>query len=70
MSAGGMGGYRREARFQQAASELAFHRWRTERGVTRSGMEFVVVEAEYLRVLADSRAPAAAAYGFGGYGAA
>ena len=62
MTAGGVQGYRREARFQQAASELAFHRWRTERGITRVGMEYVAVEAEYLRVLADSRAPAPFAY--------
>jgi RsiW-degrading membrane proteinase PrsW (M82 family) len=62
MSAGGLGGYRREARFQQAASELAFHRWRTERGITRAGMEYVTVEAEYLRVIAESRAQAAFAY--------
>ena len=62
MSSGGVQGYRREARFQQAASELAFHRWRTERGITRVGMEYVAVEAEYLRVLADCRAPGAFAY--------
>ena len=56
-TAGGMRGYRREACFQQAASELAFHRWRTERGITRGTTEYVTVEAEYLRVIADSRAP-------------
>jgi RsiW-degrading membrane proteinase PrsW (M82 family) len=58
----GMAGYRREACFQQAASELAFHRWRTERGITRGTTEYVTVEAEYLRVIADSRAPV-----YGGY---
>jgi hypothetical protein len=61
-TAGGMKGYRREACFQQAASELAFHRWRTERGITRGNGEYVAVEAEYLRVIADSRAPV-----YGGY---
>jgi protease PrsW len=55
-SAGGLAGYRRESAFQQAASELAFHRWRTERGITRGTSEYVAVEAEYLRVLAESRA--------------
>ena len=57
LQAGGMAGYRREARFHQAASELAFHRWRTERGVTAGGAEYVAVEAEYLQVIAESRAP-------------
>lgn len=52
---GGMKEYRREACFQQAASELAFHRWRTERGITRGTTEYVTVEAEYLRVMAESR---------------
>jgi RsiW-degrading membrane proteinase PrsW (M82 family) len=69
-TAGGMVGYRREACFQQAASELAFHRWRTERGITRGTGEYVAVEAEYLRLIATSRvssAPAGAPYG--GYGA-
>jgi hypothetical protein len=69
-TAGGMAGYRREACFQQAASELAFHRWRTERGITRGAGEYVEVEAEYLRLIATSRAstaPAGAPYG--GYGA-
>lgn len=67
-AAGGMKGYKREACFQQAASELAFHRWRTERGITRGTGEYVTVEAEYLRVIATSRAsapPAAAPYGAG-----
>jgi len=57
-----MAGYKREAGFQQAASELAFHRWRTERGITRGTTEYVTVEAEYLRVIATCRAP-----GYGGY---
>ena len=61
-TAGGMKGYRREMSFQQAASELAFHRWRTERGITRGTTEYVTVEAEYLRVMAESRAPV-----YGGY---
>jgi RsiW-degrading membrane proteinase PrsW (M82 family) len=56
VSADGLRGYRREACFQQAASELAFHRWRTERGITRGTGEYVAVEAEYLRVIATSRA--------------
>lgn len=62
MSAGGIAGYRREACFQQAATELAFHRWRTERGLTRDGAEYVQVEADYLRILAESRATAPLAY--------
>ena len=62
MTAGGLAGYRREGRFQQAASELAFLRWRTERGVTQAGAEYVTVEAEYLRVLAESRAAQPFAY--------
>jgi protease PrsW len=69
-SRGGMKEYRREACFQQAASELAFHRWRTERGITRGTTEYVTVEAEYLQLIATSRAttaPAGASYG--GYGA-
>jgi len=61
-SAGGMAGYRRESAFQQAASELAFHRWRTERGITRGTTEYMAVEAEYLRVIAASRAPVYGAY--------
>jgi protease PrsW len=69
-TAGGMRGYRREACFQQAASELAFHRWRTERGITRGTTEYVTVEAEYLQLIATSRATSApAGAGYGGYGA-
>ena len=56
MGSEGMTGYRREARFQQAASELAFHRWRATRGITRGNVEFVTVEADYLRVIAECRA--------------
>lgn len=56
MSAGGMSGWRREARFQQAASELAFHRWRTERGISRGMEDYTAREAEYLRVIAECRA--------------
>lgn len=61
-TAAGVAGYRRESRFQQAASELAFLRWRTERGVTTAGAGYVAVEAAYLRVIADSRAPRPFAY--------
>ncbi|MFL5537642.1 MAG: hypothetical protein ACJ8J0_01535, partial [Longimicrobiaceae bacterium] len=61
-SAGGMTGYRRESAFQQAASELAFHHWRTERGITRGTTEYVTVESEYLQVIAASRAPVYGAY--------
>ncbi|MFL5383173.1 MAG: PrsW family intramembrane metalloprotease [Longimicrobiaceae bacterium] len=61
-STGGMAGYRRESAFQQAASELGFHRWRTERGITRGTTEYVTVEAEYLSVIAASRAPVYGAY--------
>ena len=63
-AAGGMGGYRREARFQQAASELAFHRWRTERGISKGMQEYAAREAEYLAAIAECRArPAARQYG-------
>jgi RsiW-degrading membrane proteinase PrsW (M82 family) len=56
MSAGGVAGWRREARFQQAASELAFHRWRTERGISKGAAEYTTREAEYLAVLRECRA--------------
>lgn len=55
MSRGGMAGVRREARFQQAASELAFHRWRTERGISKGMHEYTAREAEYLRVISETR---------------
>jgi hypothetical protein len=67
-SAGGMAGWRREARFQQAASELAFHRWRTERGISKGAQEYTVREAEYLQVIATCRAQPVAR--FGGYAGA
>lgn len=56
MSAGGVAGWRREARFQQAASELAFHRWRAERGISKGVTEYTAREAEYLAVLRECRA--------------
>jgi len=56
MSAGGVAGWRREARFQQACSELAFHRWRTERGISKGITEYTSREAEYLRVMSECRA--------------
>jgi RsiW-degrading membrane proteinase PrsW (M82 family) len=56
MSAGGVAGWRREARFQQAASELAFHRWRTERGISKGVGEYTTREAEYLAVMRECRA--------------
>ncbi len=55
MSRAGVGGWRREARFQQAASELAFHRWRTERGISKGMHEYTSREAEYLTVIAETR---------------
>jgi RsiW-degrading membrane proteinase PrsW (M82 family) len=58
----GVGGYRSEARFQQAATKLALHHWRTERGLPHDGVKCVELEAEYLRVLAESRAPGPLAY--------
>jgi RsiW-degrading membrane proteinase PrsW (M82 family) len=71
-STGGFAGWKREARFQQAASELAFHRWRTERGITHGMGEYQSREAEYLRALAANRVapaqPAYGGYGGGGYG--
>jgi RsiW-degrading membrane proteinase PrsW (M82 family) len=70
MSAGGMGGWRREARFQQAASELAFHRWRTERGISKGMQEYAEREAEYLRTIAECRAQQPVAAQFGGYAGA
>jgi hypothetical protein len=63
MSAEGWGGWRREARFQQAASELAFHRWRTERGISKGMQEYTVREAEYLATIAQCRARPAAQFG-------
>lgn len=56
MSAGGVAGWRREARFQQAASELAFHRWRTERGISKGTAEYTTREAEYLALIRECRA--------------
>jgi len=63
MSGEGMSGWRREARFQQAATELAFHRWRTERGISKGMQEYTAREAEYLQVIAASRAQPVARYG-------
>ncbi|HEX8905610.1 MAG TPA: PrsW family intramembrane metalloprotease [Longimicrobiaceae bacterium] len=64
MQAQGAAGWKREARFQQAASELAFHRWRTERGISKGVQEYTLREAEYLQVIATCRAqPVAAQYG-------
>ncbi|HEX6746053.1 MAG TPA: PrsW family intramembrane metalloprotease [Longimicrobium sp.] len=57
MQAQGVAGWKREARFQQAASELAFHRWRTERGISKGMHEYAAREAEYLRIIAECRAP-------------
>ncbi|HEX8244393.1 MAG TPA: PrsW family intramembrane metalloprotease [Longimicrobium sp.] len=60
----GAAGWRREARFQQAASELAFHRWRTERGISKGVAEYTEREAEYLQMLAQCRArPVAQQFG-------
>lgn len=70
MSAGGVGGWRREARFQQAASELAFHRWRTERGISKGMQEYAEREAEYLRTIAECRGQQPVAAQFGGYAGA
>jgi RsiW-degrading membrane proteinase PrsW (M82 family) len=53
--AGGMAEWRRQTCFQQAASELAFHRWRTGRGISRGALKDAEREAEYLRILAENR---------------
>lgn len=67
-SAGGVAGWRREAGFQQAASELAFHRWRTERGISRGITEYTSREAGYLAAIAACRAAPAPRPAYGGYG--
>jgi len=56
MASGGMAGWRRTARFHQAASELAFHRWRTERGISKGMAEYSTREAEYLAIIGECRA--------------
>jgi RsiW-degrading membrane proteinase PrsW (M82 family) len=68
-SAGGMAGWGGERRFQQAATELAFHRWRTSRGLSRGAAHDGARESECLRRLAEARArPAAAGAGRVGFG--
>ncbi len=63
MGSGGLAGWRRTARFQQAASELAFHRWRTGRGISKGMAEYSTREAEYLAIIGECRGcPAPPAY--------
>ncbi|MFL5383172.1 MAG: PrsW family intramembrane metalloprotease [Longimicrobiaceae bacterium] len=52
---GGMRALRREATFHQAATELAFHRWRTSRGISHGPEKDAGLEAEYLRQIAVNR---------------
>jgi len=47
----GVGGWRARMRFNQTASELAFHRCRVSRGLHSSDADVRGIEAEYLRVL-------------------
>jgi len=51
----GLDGWRWEARFQQVASELAFHHWRVERGISRGPEADKAREDEYLRMLSEIR---------------
>lgn len=55
MKAEGFAGWRREGQFHQAASELAFHRWRTERGISRGQQVDAQRENEYLEQLRQAR---------------
>lgn len=48
-------GLRCEAIFHQAATELAFHRWRIKRGITRGTVQDDAREREYLRLIAEHR---------------
>ncbi|HJQ29014.1 MAG TPA: PrsW family intramembrane metalloprotease [Rubrobacter sp.] len=51
---GGLGGWRANARFSQAATELAFHRDRVQRGIT--SVETASREAAYVQNLREHRA--------------
>jgi protease PrsW len=54
LSTGGFGGWRANARFSQAATELAFHRDRVQRGVT--SVDAARREAAYVQRLRELRA--------------
>ena len=58
MKSSGVGGWRREGRFQQAASELAFHNWRLSRGITRGAEQDAAGEEAFLGVIRDCRTDA------------
>jgi RsiW-degrading membrane proteinase PrsW (M82 family) len=51
-SSGGLRRWRMRTRFQELASELAFHRWRTERGIYPRGETPAIREAGYVMRLA------------------
>lgn len=55
MRAEGFAGLRREGQFHQTASELAFHRWRTQRGITRGEQADAARENEYLEQIRKMR---------------
>ena len=48
---GGVGGWRREKRFHQVASELAFHHWRLGRGLSLGPEADAAYEAEHLALM-------------------
>ncbi len=53
---GGLGGWRRRRAFHQAASDLAFHAWRTSRGISRGPERDAAREAAHLARLRALRA--------------
>lgn len=55
MKVGDKGDWRRERRFQQAATELAFHAWRISRGISQGPKKDAEREAEYLGQIAANR---------------
>ncbi len=52
---GGLAEYQMRSRFRQAGCELAFHRWRVGRGISRGAPMDAEREAEYLRILSENR---------------
>lgn len=54
LSSGGFGGWRANARFSQAATELAFHRDRVQRGIT--SVDAASRESAYVQTLRELRA--------------
>ena len=59
LRAEGPAGWRREQRLHQAASELAFHRWRLRRGISMGAARDAAFEREHLEQLARLRVPPA-----------